>query len=62
MNSICTNRRSQLTINNIGNIANLVFIDINGPSISIGNPKNHIKSWVVKRNCTKDTIGLIPKK
>lgn len=48
MNSICTQLCSRLTLNNI---ANFMFIIINGPSISIWNREDYVKRWLVKHRC-----------
>lgn len=53
MNNICTDHRSRLTINYI---ANLIFININGLPISIWNPEDYVKSWLIKHRCAEDTI------
>lgn len=58
MNSICTNHRSLLIIKNI---ANSMFININGPPISIWNPENYVKSWLVKHKYAKQIKSEIAK-
>lgn len=52
MNNICTDFRSRLTINNI---SNLMFININGPSLSDWNPEDYVKSWLFSHRCAEDT-------
>jgi len=43
MNIICTDLHSKLTI---PNISNLMFININGPPLSLWNPEDYVKHWI----------------
>jgi len=52
MNNICTDLRSQSTINNI---SNLMFININGPPLCDWNPEDYVKSWLFNHRCAEDT-------
>jgi len=52
MNTICTDLRSRLTTNNI---ANLMFITINGPPLNSWNPDSYVKSWLAKHRSADDT-------
>jgi len=47
VNIICSDLRSKLTIKNM---ANLIFININGPSFSVWNPTKYVEAGC----CTKD--------
>ncbi|VVC43381.1 Ribonuclease H-like domain [Cinara cedri] len=52
MNNICTDLCSRLMINNI---SNLMFININGLSLSDWNPEDYVKSWLFNHRCAEDT-------
>jgi hypothetical protein len=43
MNIVCTNLRSRLLITNL---ADLLFININGPDIQDFDPKSYVRSWL----------------
>lgn len=52
MNNICTKLRASLTMKNI---ANLMFININGPPIKDWKPEEYVKSWLVHHRSAEDT-------
>lgn len=58
MNNICTDHHLRLIINNI---ANLMFINFDRPSINTWNPEDYAKRWLVKHRCTKDNRSKIVK-
>ncbi|XP_014353043.1 E3 SUMO-protein ligase KIAA1586-like [Latimeria chalumnae] len=45
MNIIVTDLRATLSTNNI---SNLMFVNINGPPLELWNPKEYVKSWLMK--------------
>lgn len=51
LNLICTDLRCKLTINNI---ANLMFLNINGPPLQLWNPKPYVKSWLLNQHRSAD--------
>lgn len=51
MNIICTDIRSRLTIHNI---SNLMMININGPPLSIWDPEDYVKSWILHHRTADD--------
>jgi len=51
MNIICTDIRSRLTIDNI---SNLMMININGPPLSIWDPEDYVKSWILHHRTADD--------
>lgn len=51
MNNICTKLRARLTM---VNIANLMFININGPPLDNCNPEYYVKTWLVHHRTAED--------
>ena len=51
LNLICTDLRYKLTV---GNIANLMFLNINGPPLHFWNPELYVKPWLVNQNRSAD--------
>lgn len=51
MNIICSDLRSKLAIKNI---ATLMFININGPPLSIWNPTKYVGSWLLQHRSADD--------
>lgn len=52
MNNICTKLPASLTMKNI---ANLMFININGPPVKDQKPEEYVKSWLVHHRSAEDT-------
>lgn len=52
MNNICTKLRARLTM---VNIANLMFININGPPLDNWNPEYYVKTWLVHHRTAEDS-------
>ncbi|KAF0754597.1 E3 SUMO-protein ligase KIAA1586-like [Aphis craccivora] len=52
MNNICTKLRARLTM---VNIANLMFININGPPLDNWNPEYYVKTWLVHHGTAEDS-------
>ena len=51
LNLVCTDLRYKLTV---GNIANLMFLNINGSPLHLWNPEPYVKSWLVNQHRSAD--------
>jgi len=51
LNLICTEIRSKLTISNI---ANLMFLNMNGPPLNQWNLEVYVKSWLISQHRASD--------
>ncbi|XP_022182073.1 E3 SUMO-protein ligase KIAA1586-like [Myzus persicae] len=51
LNLICTDLRNKLTVSNI---ANLMFLNINGPPLNQWNPEEYVKSWLISQHRDAD--------
>ena len=56
MNIIATDLRSSLTV---ANIANLPFVNINGPPLLMWIPKDYVQSWLLKDCAATDTRSRV---
>lgn len=54
---ICTDIRSRLTIQNISNLMMININGINGPPLSIWNPEDYVKSWILHHRTADDNIS-----
>jgi hypothetical protein len=56
MNLICTDLRTSLTTKNI---ANLMFLNINGPPLENWQPEEYVKTWLLKHRSAVDTRSRV---